>query len=378
MKQDQLRDDLHSAIELVLYQPDILSSADTRTIDLYRDGKHQVKLENRSWGAYEILRATTGWRGIIAEKTAVLGGRYPASKLPALYMEDRNEYLSISGHTRLRGDCYLPGAHIKTAYMNRMGYSGDKPVWGNIFRSDQLPTVSAKYQKNNLSYLNFSENSYDSVRLFHEFAAQSQAVSHSFSRKNLVLYSIKPIKLYDHILEGNIRVVSKTGIIVHEESHLKDVILYAPVVHVKQGFSGSLQIFASDSILIEDHCEFLFPSYLGVLNQKESGIQIASHVDIHGGVSLLCISGRHHEASTLSLGKDSRVDGLVYCNSSIEQRGSVYGSVFSGRFVYQSNSITYENHLFNAVIDKQHVSDYLSYPFLFEGLKNKRVIKWVN
>ena len=57
-------------------------------------------------------------------------------------------------------------------------------------------------------------------------------------------------KISDKIIRGNIKIISSKGITVNARSDIQDVILYAPRIEIESNFTGTLQLFAKDTIMI--------------------------------------------------------------------------------------------------------------------------------
>jgi hypothetical protein len=80
----------------------------------------------------------------------------------------------------------------------------------------------------------------------------------------------------------------------------------------------------------------------------------------------------------ISTGKESLVYGELYSTGLIDHKGTVYGSVTCSKFELKTASAEYENHLMNAVIDRQKRSSYyIGSALTRKKTDRKAVVQWL-
>ena len=163
-KREVLLDNVYSGINVALYSPDLLYFDQKEKIDLYDDSENIVELEKKSWGAYEIIKAKSRWSHFSENKIALVGIDWRKDENIALCLADKNNYLYVSGNTRLKGDCFVPGSQVKTAYIEGRDFSGKQPVDGEISRSlSNLPLINQRFIDVNSKYLDYGEQIRESL-----------------------------------------------------------------------------------------------------------------------------------------------------------------------------------------------------------------------
>jgi cytoskeletal protein CcmA (bactofilin family) len=381
--QAKLIANVNSAINLALGNPEIVQLNQKKTIDLFGDGECMVDLEGKNWGMYSVVLASSAWHNYSFSKTAMLGDDIFNTEQVALYLTDNDNYLSLCGKTILKGICYLPKLGPKRAYIEGQSFVGSKLVDGTIKPSEKkLPEINNELIEQNKKYLQGSFPTNDSVRYFEEFVEKDSIVN-TFQNRTLIVVSNNKIQLGYKFFKGNIIIYSKKEIEIESNARIEDIIVYAPGVTVKSGFVGNLQIYASDSIRIEGNCSIKYPGVVGLICQSQSGnvkhyLKIDEQSEISGAVFLYNTGGAGRIQPLLSIGKETEIYGQVYCNTTTDLKGSIYGSLYTSGFILKTPSSIYENHLLNAEVDFSKLSLHFAGISLLGKPKQKELIKWLN
>lgn len=379
--QSKLIADVNSAINLVLGVPEMLQLNEKKKLDLYNDAESIVELEAKNWGMYSVVIANADWHNYHFFKTAMLGDDILNAEQIALYLTDQNNYLSLCGKTVLKGTCYLPKLGTKRAYIEGQNFVGNQMVEGETKQSEkQLPQINSELISRNEAYLNANFSNSDSIRNIEEFI-EKDSIENSFNNKTLILFSKNKITLSYKFYKGNIIVYSSKEIEIQSDAKIEDVILYAPTIKIKSNFEGNLQAFSRDSLIVEENCNLNFPSVLGLICKAEKtrqSLKIANNSEISGSVFLISKSTSEREIAILSIDKNATVFGQVYSNSLTELKGKIFGSLYCAKFILQTPSSIYENHLLNAEINFSKLSPHFVGISLFDKPKQKELIKWLN
>jgi len=345
---EALYDNLESCKVLLKNDPVISQTEGNRSIELFESVQSNVDLEIVKWGVFGLVGMKTSWRHLFREQYLLLGDNIWNDDRPSLFLADKNRYLSVCGETWLGGPVDLPALGVRKSYVDGVGYYRSQAVQGDIRRSQaNVPVLDGKFQRifESLFTVNYQK---DSVVVWED--GYRDSISRSFKKRTLCLWSPESISLENIKLKGKVKVISQREILVGTNVKLDQCILVAPTIRFKEGCKGRAQIFAKDSVSIGGNSHFLFPSVIymdGGNGNKE--LDISSSVRFAGDIVLAGKMG--DKAPILKIGKDSRMEGLVYCDGTVELEGDVAGSLYTNRFILRTPSALYENHLLNNRID---------------------------
>lgn len=383
--QSQVIKNLSSGYNVILNNPDLLNS---RNINLKIDDNENYKLnyDCLPWGAYKIIKGSSNCRLFTIQKIALVGYHIQSNEPIALFLADENKYLSISGRSLIRGVCYLPKLGIRRASIEGKIFSGSNLVEGEIKNSTpNLPDFNTDIIENNKNYFEIEISENDSLCEY-ETIKNKAFVSNSFKNKTQVYVSYNPIYIDQEII-GNIKIYSDTLMYIEKDAKLKNIIVYAPKIIFESGFTGNIQAFARDSILIEKNCNLQFPSFLGILNMEtkdsvlllgKKHIQISEDCTVAGGIFLNSNKAMPKNKPYLLINEDANINGLVYCDGNVELKGTIYGSLYCKSFILKTRAAYYENHLLDINIDFNSLSKYFTSPYILKKNAKNRIIEWVN
>jgi hypothetical protein len=374
---DRLQTNLSSGIHILLGTA-TSTYAKEQVIDLYQDGQDSVSLKTIPWGLYTIGLCKSLIQKDTLFKAFTIANTIDSAKWAALYLIDEDRPLSVSGQTQIRGNVFIPKGGVREAYVDGKAYTGDKRlVTGQKHNSERtLPVL----QTDRLAYLSQFKTNFTDTVLPH---TDSLSTSY-FAPTRVISFKMKPETLSHIKLSGNMVLYSDTLIVIDGTCTLQNIIVYAKSIHVNEGFHGTCQLFATDSITIEKNSILDYPSCLGVLryqNDKhtQGKITIGENCKVTGAVFTY-----EKEKSTLQtlidLGKNVKVYGQVYVQGLVRfnKGGDIKGSLFTNRFLYQSSYTTYENYLINTSLDMKGLSSYyLSSPLFPVCAKKQKVLQWL-
>ncbi|OFY26026.1 MAG: hypothetical protein A2275_05840 [Bacteroidetes bacterium RIFOXYA12_FULL_35_11] len=374
--------DVHSALELELCSAQPLGADGKKTIDLYDDGVSIVTIDKRTWGLYEIIHATSNRNFFSFSKTALTGEQMPPDEKTALFLADHNNYLSLCGKTKIKGTCYLPALGPRRAYIEGQSFIGNKLVDGEIKTAqNNLPPLNKKIIDDNTAYMNGNVNNKDSLRLFSDFLRKDSIIC-SFNERTLILFAQEDIHIDNKIISGNIILRCNGNVTLLPHARIDNILIYGQSICVKKGFNGNAQLFAQDSLIIEEDCKLNFPSAVVLFDKKKdskkSFIRIDKDSEIFGLVLLYKETSTQNSRAVLKIETDALVHGQVYCNDLMEHKGTIHGSLFCEKFILSTPSSVYENHLLNATIDVSELSPYYTGSSIMNEHKSKNIIKWLN
>lgn len=350
------------------------------TFGLFNEADDSVSVQRKPWGIFDVGIAKAFKQGDTVYNAFTIADAIDTAKWVALYVPDEDRPLSVSGKAFIRGTASIPKAGIREAYVDGNGYEGDKHlVIGRITNSGrELPPLNPKRLK-------LLDNTTDLAIKANTWVPREDSIKNSFLQPVRYLYLGKnAATLHDIDIEGNIIISSDTTLTIDASTSLRNVIIRAPGIVINSGFHGNAQFFATDSISVGERCVFDYPSCLAVLKRSplEKGralISIGNHTVVNGTVA----AWQEFKASLLPLikmGDNVSVKGQVYSLGIVSYKNNnlVYGSIFTGRFLYQNNFSAYENYLIGNTVDAKKLSPYYLSSMLLPSMSSKnKVLQWL-
>jgi len=383
IKQEQLFKDVSSGINygLVLHQDIELNNQ--QVLNLFDDDQHPVILNKKAWGAFYRLTAEAKWRNKSVSKTALIGANFNNNEKTALYLSDQNKPLSLTGQTNIVGNCYIPAAGVKRAYIEGKSFSGKKLINGQKQNSSKtLPPINERLIQANYTHFSTLVSAQDSI-VEYDLVMEQDSILNSFKNKTLVLYSPHSINLSNKVVEGNIIVKSDRNIVIESSAKINNIICYAKGIIIETQSQISAQFFVQDSMIIEDNCQLNYPSVVALLGKGNAThskkITIGKDVVVKGSVFLFNENYNRNNQSIISIDENSEIMGQVYSSELLELKGaSITGGAFCKNFLLKTPSSTYQNHLMDVTIDRLALSEHFVGVALTEEINHHQIIKWLN
>ncbi len=347
---------------------------------LWENESDSIWLKHITWGMFDIGISKAYIGKDTSERIFSMAYRIDSSRWAALYLVEEDRPLSVSGKTMIRGNAYLPKAGISEAYVDGKAYSGNKQlIQGNRFTSDTiLPRLEAK--RLGKLFLGFTQRATDSI------LRQGDSIRSLFSSPPRIFYFKKKVFTVSGThLEGQIILVSDTTLILDSTNKITNILVFAKSIQIREGFKGSGQFFAKDSLHLFKNSVLEYPSSLGILADGvgvdlQPMIRIDENSQIDG--SIFTYSKVKTPVLTLiDIGKNCTLSGVIYAEGLIRliEGCKIYGSTFTNRFLYTSPSSTYENFLVGATLDTKGLSSYTLTSSLFSvSSKKKQILQWLD
>src|SRR5690606_9162862 len=311
---------------------------DSISVNLNDEDYKSLKVYKDYWGVFEKVTSVSKIKTNRIVKVAFIGGIQPKDNRLALYLEDQNKPLVLVGHTKIAGVTYLPQQGVKPGNIAGHSYYGTDLIYGQKRTSNLLPKLVSEFY-NNLTSPNL-ENNKEFIDI-----SRDRNVSNSFLKPIKIIYSTNDIYLSQIKLTGHIQVISQTKIIVEASSELKDVVLIAPEIEIKNDVHGTFQSLATKKIIVGENCSLNYPSALILKTKKPiqghetenktilSEIRIGEGAVIKGIVVYYGDTTKNNHKAQVIIEENAFVQGEAYCNLNIELKGTVQGSVFVSNFI---------------------------------------------
>ncbi len=359
---------------------------DTTSINLSDQDYKSLNAYRNYWGAFEKVTAVASIKKTRFVKTALIGGIQPDTEPIALYIKDNNKPLVVVGNTKIEGKAYLPRQGIKPGTIAGRSYYGSQLIYGTTTTVSNFPQLfnQTKAQLHQLKHQlsTVSQNQFLNIAL-------GRAFVNSFLDPMQIVFSNTQIDLSEIELTGHIVVKSLTKITVDNSTKLKDVLLIAPEIEIKNEVKGNFQAIASKQLIVGNNVELSYPSAL-ILNEtltpqlqnnlahqhiQNHQITIAEQSVIKGVVVYLGQPKPNNHKVQLKLNEQAKVIGEVYCNQNLELLGQVTGTVYTNNFIAKQLGSIYQNHIYNGTILASDLSqEYVG--LTFQNSK-KGIVKWL-
>jgi len=379
-RQDQLENNVSSGINILLNSTDA-SFTREKTFSLFSNDMDSVSLQKVPWGVYDIGIVKTFVQRDTLFKSFSFANTIDSAKWAALYLIDEDRPFSLSGKTTVRGDVYIPKAGVQTAYIDNKAYEGDKRLVIGTKRTSErkLPPLDDNRLKQFEQYFTQAANGDSTL-------SGKDTIKNSFLRPTHVFSFKKTAKSIENVnISGNVILYSDTTLTIDSTVILKNVQVYARAIIVKAGFHGNCQLFATDSIRVEQHCNFGYPSCLGLMRFKSPVVNFQAKISIGKNVSFSGLVFTYDKMDSplkplIITDKNVKITGQVYSQGILQLNDNteIDGSVFTSRFWYKNSFTLFENYLINATINSKALSPYyLSSGLLPVSAKKKKVLQWL-
>jgi hypothetical protein len=333
-----------SALNYCLVQKEIPNKF---TLDLFDQKQDSVYYQSIPFGILNYARISAFHGSDSVTKTCLLGSKNTIQDKLSLYLANSNKALGVCGKTLLNGDVKIPERGIERTYIEGQNFVGRQLYNGTKTKStnsipqlgpDILSNINLCYESNGL--IPFPEDA-DSI----------------ISKNNLVYFSSNEVILIDQFIRGIVIIESQQKIIVSNQANLSNTIIKAPVVVFESNFKGSLQAFATDSIITGRDCTFNYPTYLvlkpGAQPNFAPKIDIGKDNLIKGNLIALQERFNLKNNNIITINHNSIVNGTVYSQGYTQLKScKIEGDLYTQKLYLKTPSSVYENQLLNVTIDK--------------------------
>ena len=340
-------------------------------MDLFENGKDSVSFFLKPWGLFQVARVYAGQGTLSSEKIAMVGSYAGQVENSALYLADKSRPLSVGGNTRIVGKAFLPKTGVKKVVVNKVAYNGGSLIYG-----------ATSHSKTNLPALNnlIIDNLFKSLAITTDLPELDPGgqLSYDFSGGLTKHFRTWQGEAISGKFKGNIIVHSNGKMVVAKGAQLEDIIIKAPFVQIDDGFQGSLQVVAEDTIIIGSNVQLKYPSALVLLKDKGKAlIQLQRRSQVEGVIILAGETGELHQRY-LHFEPQSKLIGTAYARGMVIMQGAIHGHLSCSKLLHTNGSSLYENHIFNARIDRDLLPDAFIGTDLWGDSNRMGIVKWLD
>lgn len=188
---------------------------------------------------------------------------------------------------------------------------------------------------------------FDEWYSFQESFDVEENMNCSFKEKEVVCYSRFSMVLEDNVLKGKIKLISEEKISVRAGCKITDCILVAPNIEIEKGFSGRLQLFASEKIKLDTGVFLTFPSVVYLRSPDRTTLQVCQKANVTG--SVIVVGSR--EALCL-MERDAVIQGQLYNEGCTQLEGEIDGSIYTGKLRFYNEWGQHEDIILGGKVDR--------------------------
>lgn len=334
-------------------------------LDLFGSETDSVEISSIPFGLFHFLKTTVfhGKQSLTANY--VVGKQSLATNNTCIYLSESRNSLGVCGATKIIGDVYVPKRGIERSYIEGKSYQNKELYSGKKYSSSkEIPKL-----------LKSTQLAIEEVYLQPDSSKPFPTDSNRIECFEKTEYLLNEPTAIDQLVRGPVIIRSNETITIQKEANLLNTIIVAPDVVVEDGFKGTLQIFATHTIVLGDDVTLEFPSNLIVKSLKTNfnatGITIGEHCNIAGNLAYIQPGSSLKIKGLISIGKESVIKGEVYSNRRTELKNcTIYGEVYTNSFYLKTHSSTYNNQLLDVEINKSKLdSNHISL-----GLNNSATV----
>lgn len=336
---------------------------------LFESKQDSATLRMEPWGLYQLAICRGKHGNHMAQKAALLGQAPRGYFAKSLFLADHRQQLCLSGNSYLGGTCVLPGGSYKTATVSGLGFTGSQlptgPVYSSFLKEVQtdIPAFAALH-KNFLLHAESRALTY-SLRDWEMNCPWDQPACFQTVTGNLKIEACQA--------SGKCIISASQDIIIDSSARLDMVLVFGKNIHIRPGFQGRIQVFATESIHLAEKVELAYPSILCLLPQgsTEGKIALGENCVIAGGIGVA--DTRKTKRSFVKISRGTAIQGHVWGMEKLELRGTVSGSVITEHFSFQTAGKHYHNYLVDAQIDSRKLPRDFAMPVLQRHVPWRRV-----
>lgn len=190
----------------------------------------------------------------------------------------------------------------------------------------------------------------------------------------------------ESIITKHLEIIADSSVLIRKNSRIENVIIYSngPMIIEENSYFKNIQFFSTDSIHLKNS-RFDYPSII-CLNvddtdsAKQNKAIVIENSIVNGSVLLMTkTAGLSSNRTKIFVNRDSKIQGLVYCENNLELAGEITGTVYTYNFWHYKEPTEYINWLVNVNIDRNKLDDWFLLPSVFSYDGKYQILKeeWI-
>lgn len=313
-----------------------------------------ITINSKPWGGFTIDKTIAKNDGFSQTAMSILSF-IDDEKVLQIDQLETNNYLQISGKSKIDGNIRVPYGQIKTTSAGGRIYEGEN------LNNLQLSASGFSKQKHPMEDYLFS--AWIDIEGDSLLTDLPQKACNSFKNRTATYLSNQTIVLYDQELTGNLKIVSPKKIVVYSSTKFTDVLLVAPVIEVKSNTQLTGHLVARDSISIHNKTKFNFPSSITITTSATADqplITIDENVVFNGVINQFKRPEPNRLRPNIIINENSTIDGYVFNNGYTSLKGRITGGIFTNEFLALERGSVYRNYIIDGEVAKPDNQDLLN------------------
>lgn len=344
--------------------------------NLFESKRDSFYAKTEDWGLLRLVHGV----GVMAKqkvsRSCLVGQPLPAST-SALMLTENRQPLTVSGNTRIMGDAILGRSDVHAGRVGERRYSGDQMVYGKVFQPGEndvhvFPLTLPHSLKTILHNL---PSPIPGVMVLSDIEAEQP-----WQGNGMVIDQKQSLILENMTLSGKCLIISANEILISQTTSLNHCLLVGRKVVIQDGFSGRIQVFATDTIEVGANVHLQYPSVLGLvksrvvpaLMQMGAGTVLEGEIIFDQGTTTVA----RNPDDYILINRGATIFGLVKVQHNLDLQGKVNGSVIAGNFLLRTPATVYFNYLLDAVIDPAELSPEFS-GAITDPAGRLKIIEWL-
>lgn len=360
----QQKEDINSAFVLYSNDSTLLKNIEEEGFyQLYEDNPQtSISMKAKKWGLYECVevQATDNHFSSIR----LLGKATECDYEAALWVCSMDSPLSFGGKSEVKGSTYIPTNGIKYVELDALPFEGKEIKDYYIDLSEkELPEIDRS-----------------NLYLMDKYLKETEVMPSSEDSRYKNYYSFYEEELHFY-LPNDVRKFSMKGhvvlhgdeIVLSAETILSDVILLARKVTINEGFCGSLQIIATDTVILGRNAHLHYPSGIYLKgNNDRTHLQMDENSILNGYAIVFGTTENNTEnyvEENFRQAPTATFNGLLYVDGVAHLQGKCYGGAYLKECYYLSSDKAYTATICNAGIYR---NKQIGFPFFFKHSDYRR------
>lgn len=337
-----------------------------------------LRIAKKSWGFFDAV-SVYAWRGADSLKRGFLSG-IQVRDSTALYIVDEDRPLSISGKAVIQGIAFIPQSGIRPAFVDGEYYQGiEKMVDGQIRESRQ---TFPDFETERIAII---KNLYDRVLSGTTELPPNPDNQATFFGKTRYAPLKAGAPLLADSVSGNRIIIADSAVNIPAGTRWEDAILIAPYIKLEDGFAGSGQFIAFDSLAVGKDVTLRYPSVVALLTADSTNTPLTMRIGENSQIQGLVLLHRKdllEGMDMLEIHENVSVEGELVSFGLLKYTAplTVHGGVYAQRLVTQRPSSLYENYLININFENGRRHPHYIAPFFWKSDRpaSQKIVKWLN
>lgn len=360
----QQKEDINSIFVLYCNDSTLLKKSNKEgSFQLYDDRPQTfVSIKAKRWGLYECAEVHASDDSYSSIR--LLGKAQDCEYEAALWVCNKDLPLSLGGEAEVKGKAYIPAIGIKYVGL------GDLPFQGKEIKDYYIDLSERELPEVDRANLYLKDKYLKETKVIPLPGDSGYQAYYSFSGEETHFYIPDNIKQFT--ARGQV-VLHGDEVALSAGTLLNDVILIARRVTVDEGFRGSLQIIATDTVILGKNSHLYYPSGVYLKGNNDRTYLKMDANSMLDGYAVIFGTTENNNGNDVEenfwQAPTAMFNGLLYVDGIAQLQGKCYGGAYLKECYYLSPDKGYDVTICNAKIYR---NSQIGFPFFFKQSEYRR------